>query len=161
MSKRAVNGKSIGAAIKRDPVPRIGYAKPLLPPRAYECVVLAAKRTTSRTGNPMVKIILGAWDASGSVHEIPVYFGSWDEKWFPAKTLECFCRAAGLGEQCWRGSDPSELIGARVLCIIDVEPANDKYPYRSNCLVGCSPSATANAAKISEAPAGSESDVPW
>ena len=61
--KRVVKLKSIGAAMKRDSAPSTGYARPLLPPGGYDCLVLDARRTFSVTGDEMIKIVLGARDA--------------------------------------------------------------------------------------------------
>lgn len=71
----------------------------LLPEGQYEAVVKSAKEKVSKSGNPMIELILSCYSSTGAKYDVFDYLLSTDD-W--AWKVRHFCESAGID---WRGGD--------------------------------------------------------
>lgn len=99
----------------------------LLDPGEYSFIVDYAEATTSKSGNPMIKVILFVLDKSGYEKQINDYL--MEEM---AYKLRHFFYSIGMGNQYEIGQiEPSKLLGKKGVAKIKIAEAKDNFPPKN------------------------------
>jgi Protein of unknown function (DUF669) len=101
----------------------------LLPKGVYPFVVIKAENKTSKSGNPMVELLLKIWDVNGKEYLMYDYLMESIEY-----KLRHFCYSIGMGEMSEKGEfDVYEVKGKQGSCkIIIKEDKNGEYPPKNS-----------------------------